>query len=364
MNKNSKIEVEIFIPAHESHDRLKVIIKSLIDDYPDVKILIVDSSEIALDCKFDEGIIEYHHCPELSLIDKINKYLGKITTPYILLHPDDEIINPYALDYLRSQLNFYSENVSSTLSQNITLLNMHSCSVVKPRRDSLFAGNSIYCLHHNPTLADCLTPYHQMIWGLHRTSLVKRFFLLIDGLPWDGNICLFERLFNIFMHFHGKVIVSTLPLLLRRDILFSTKKSHIEDIVSWISNYRKGKLSYISFLKKVASRFSNDFELSDKDTLLLLFDALNNDAMYRKKHYHKKFLKYFNYAHSKLHKYFNKRIEYNHLCTYELSQEIRITHSNSYIQKMSKKEFEIFVSTIEPFLRRKYKSILSLVECN
>jgi glycosyltransferase domain-containing protein len=65
-------------------------------------ILVADASGVA-DAEYVErecaGIAAYRHFdPSVRLVDKLAQIIGDVTTPYIVLAPDDDIVLPHALD--------------------------------------------------------------------------------------------------------------------------------------------------------------------------------------------------------------------------------------------------------------------------
>jgi len=81
-------ELTIVVPTHNRHPLLERVLPYLIDlGFP---LLIIDSTQTPHQEAASDPKVDYVHCPELSLLPKMQKYiLERVKSPYMLLNADD-----------------------------------------------------------------------------------------------------------------------------------------------------------------------------------------------------------------------------------------------------------------------------------
>lgn len=345
--------IGILIVTHNAHDKLELIIDGLTDRY--FEIVVADSSDEKWGASKNYSI-NYYHCPHLDLVEKLRIYSEKVTSEFVLVHPDGEILNLYALDFLNAQLQASTEFISSTLSQNLTLIKQGNDIIVRPRNYLRFVEYATYCIGAEPELEECLTPYHQMIWGLHRTSLFRRIIAPLSNIEWGESNCqnltLFERVFNVFMHKEGRVIVSTLPLFLRNaENSVDRTGLNLQSIDTWHANYMHGSKTHCNFFTTLCGELAASFNLNPSEMNLLLLRMFKSEVGWLDKHVKPtfsrrficKFLHLFSAINQEKYIYMNKKLN-----------GIRVEVDEG---QMTSSEFHVFISGLHPFLLTNYNAI-------
>ena len=348
-------QIGILLVTHNAHGRLKLLLESL--NGVDVsEIIIADSSDLPYASTFDKHIT-YYHCPGLSLIRKILVYSEKIHSEFIFLHPDGELVNPYALRYISQQLGLGNNEISSTLAQNLTFKNNNQIINIKSRNYKLFTGNAIHCLNNYKDIENCISPYHQMIWGVHKGAILRQFFAVAATIPWDRDswmhVCLFERLFNVFMHLSGRIIVSTLPLLLRLEERSSDlPNANIQSAALWLSKFEQGSKRHMEFLDFVVKRCQTGFGIDANQFKTTFLKMLKNESIWRNSLIEK--TSFLQRLQKKLYGYFFDSADNNYRHK-ELSLDADVIHIEA--DSMSETEFELYLSAVIPFLKLKHNEL-------
>lgn len=141
----------------------------------DIKIIIVDSSINKYDLWLPKSDnIIYHHCPSQAYAKKIKFALNLVTTPYVMLHAEDDFYIP---DSIRKCLNFLDKNKEYSSCQG-----MFTSFCIKENRIKhkisyyfSFRRNVNESLPTNRIISLTNT-YFQLFYAIHRTnSLIETF---------------------------------------------------------------------------------------------------------------------------------------------------------------------------------------------
>ncbi|EAV47423.1 hypothetical protein MB2181_05080 [Methylophilales bacterium HTCC2181] len=344
--------IGVLIVTHNAHDNLKIILDTLANNF--FEIVVADSSQNlwGLSNKYP---IKYYHCPNLKMPEKLRIFSKKISSEFILIHPDGEVLNLESLYNLKAQLQNSTEFISSTVSQNLSLVKQDNMSIIRPRNYIKFVDHSKYCIEEKPNLEQCLNPYHQMIWGLHRASLFKQIIDPLSNIDWEQfqgqNVTLFERAFNVFMHKNGRVLVSTLPLFLRNNALSEEKASmKIQNIETWHTCYIQESETHRSFLLLLSKSLSTCFRFKPDEVKIMLLRAIKNEIS----------------SQENIKPSFLRRIIRKILKLVLISKKENYNYENKNIsgirvevecKLMTNSEFNLFVVGLYPFLLKYQESI-------
>ncbi len=271
--------ITIVVPTHNQSRRLSAILEMLTTSAIECPIVVVDSSE-ELQSNFGSaqtGLFSYFHMPKLGLVEKIAHALSLVKTDYVLLHPDGELLNP---DVFRLMQRALEPQHVSTVALNLTVISTDLQTEIAFRNFHRFP---FWRTKRMPRLENCLAPYYQMVWGIHKTNLAQEFFLAMSRLEWTrdkGNhAMLFERACNFYMCSQGEILVCEKPLYLRMP---KTKNADFEilSLSQWMDAFFSGCVSKARFINDLSEAIAPFIQSSHEVVHGKLIEALKNEWLY------------------------------------------------------------------------------------
>lgn len=271
----------VLIPTHDSPTRLNIICRHLSQLEGNRHVYVADSSDHAPPDYYSKQHTHMkfiHH----NFIEKIAQALENVKEDYTLLHPDGELVNPIALVELEEQSR--KKDFSSALSLNLSAKNTDNITTISLRNYSSYQlmAKNIACANIQQEFY--ISPYHQLIWGFHKTSFLRQFFNLARKIDWfaDGgvNVTIFERLFNIFMMLQGKIILSDSPLFLRYDDGENIKETwpRLCHVGQWLNQFRVGDKGCQKIIGSIAAEFHNPLGQRKEDFSTLMIKSIEHEV--------------------------------------------------------------------------------------
>lgn len=276
----SNVKISVVVPTFEQKLRLKAIVEILCSLKPVDEIIIIDSSSQPIDIKLlpTNKKLKYLFHPGMNPVEKL--YIGSSTATHelTLLHPDGELVNEIALEQI---IKGFSHKHSSSVAFNFTCYKKRDKRYVSTRNFHNFK-------HLDPNnfrnLNKSLSPYYQMIWGVHKSSLLKKFFRFSKKIDWlqdhINHAGLFELLFNYFMITKGRVYISKTPLFIRNNVRnYNTVQSYVD----WVYDFKQNSIKHVKFFKQIVKASYTEFNMSQSEFYSMFSKALENGAEFRLK---------------------------------------------------------------------------------
>lgn len=238
MGKSPKLT--LILTTHERHNYLKRALEYL--NTSEYSIIITDSSEVAYT---EELMIMQHiyiHTPGSAYIDKICKALAEVTTPYVLLYPDDDFIVPEAIKVC---LAFLDNHLDYSCVQG----NCVGMTVKKGKVGVAAAYVNSYKRDISDELASLrveklLSDYIQTYYSIFRTEVLRNAFNLTKSKV--TNLVTNEVYISVYSLIAGKHIV--LPIFyFAREVIENSAGARY-DHFDVISSNEKYKEEYSWFL--------------------------------------------------------------------------------------------------------------------
>lgn len=212
---NLNLDCVVVVPTHNRQD---YIVRSMayFSSF-NMKVVYLDSSKSVFRCKTPSNV-KYVHCPSLTFVEKISKYLGECTYPYVCLCADDDIIFEESvnvgLDYLSK-----NKNVSTVVGNHLGF-----------KKES---GGSAFLLKKtlttpkltelaNSNVNEYLSNYHQVLWGLYRKDMLKGAFEILEETKFENDNFI-EILLATYASYHGGIKVM--------DVFFGARE--VTESISW-----------------------------------------------------------------------------------------------------------------------------------
>lgn len=173
MNNN----LTMIIPTHNRHNYLERILE-FYKDY-NIFIKIYDSSENIFESEYlTNELIEYIHCPTLTVREKFTEIVKTINTDYILYCADDDFIFPNAIDKC---IEFLDKNDDYVCAQGklFTFINYQETQIIDYHYRNF--NSLIYEDYTNNDdllirLKNLSNPYRHTIYAVHRTKNLQEIY--------------------------------------------------------------------------------------------------------------------------------------------------------------------------------------------
>ena len=196
--------VTVLIPAHNRPDRLRRLLTYYAKTT--IKVLVSDSSSTVFPDADEFREVIYRHFPNMLFLEKINRVLPLIETPYVVFCADDDFIVPEAIDKMTHFLNDNPDYMTAHGHYLTFTEERKGTLVFTPRYIRNFNFN-IDAEKVHDRLVQYRTAYASMLYSVCRTSLFKQMYQDVispNGAYAFQNLYLAEEYYNIYTTIHGK----------------------------------------------------------------------------------------------------------------------------------------------------------------
>ncbi|ADU64264.1 MAG: TIGR00180 family glycosyltransferase [Pseudodesulfovibrio sp.] len=188
-------KLTVVVPTYKRHHLLEQVLPHLLS--LDTRILVIDSSETPHAPSSSNPRIDYVHCPDLGVLQKIRKHVvERVHTPYMLMNADDIFPSRQAITEC---VDFLENNPDYSSAQGVILY--HENGRVYPHEpDSpLYQADADSA---GARLLQHFTNYHPMFYSVQRADCWK---VTLDRIPAELVNYNFSELYMVMMMLaHGK----------------------------------------------------------------------------------------------------------------------------------------------------------------